>query len=91
MNPPFTPLNLRIKLPQYVLGAFIMVLLYGLLNPVPLSPCVSPLNLTNTTTFANSPIALAACIGPVINELPIIPTVVAVHIFRYHEYILARL
>jgi len=81
----FTPLNLRIKLSHYVLGAFVIVLLYGLLNPVPL------LNLANTTTFANSPIALAACIGPVINELPIIPTVVAVHIFRYHEYILARL
>ena len=49
----FTPLNLRIKLSHYVLGAFVIVLLYGLLNPVPLSPCVSPLNLTNTTTFAN--------------------------------------
>ena len=59
----FTPLNLRLKLSQYVLGAFVMVLLYGLLNPVPLSPCVSPLNLTNTTTFANSPIALAIAVA----------------------------
>ena len=82
----FTPLNLRIKLSQYVLGAFVMVLLYGLLNPVPLSPCVSPLNLTNTTTFANSPIALAACIGPVINELPIIPTVFSAIFLSYHLY-----